>query len=803
MILAFVHHSPVTASGRSTHFEIISMNQTLPLIALRTGVVLPGHKLSLPIGRPKSVLVARTLTKGDELALFHQVNPAVADPTADDLQRVGVKANVVRVQEVGKDRFKLVVEIIERLSLIDLELQDGVPHVSVETVEETRANTPQSRNLARDLVDTLAIRTVSDSKTRDRIVSDLRSQPPERVVDLVAALVPIPRELLETLLHTADVVDRLVLLSDHVEALDTQLKVDQSIDRSVKKGLGDAQREAILRERLRAIQKELGGEDGSPADSLRAKLVDIELPEDVQEIVDRELKRLARAPTQGAEHQVIVKYLELIADLPWDSRAEVTDDLIAVEERLNDDHHGLDDVKERILEHLAVASATGNHRGAILCLVGPPGVGKTSLGRSIADATGRPFVRVALGGVRDEAEVRGHRRTYVGALPGRILNALRQAKVKNPIVMLDELDKLSTGWGGSPEAALLEVLDPEQNDSFTDHYLEAPFDLSEVFFIATANTLDTLSAPLRDRMEIIPLEGYTHREKVDIARTHLVPKLLDEHGFSPESVVFLDEALDTIVDKYTREAGVRQLSQRLRKIARALTLRQARGELDEVTALDSEQVRAILGREKFKRESAEATRVPGVATGLAWTPLGGDILYVETSMMPGKGRVEITGQLGDVMQESARAALTYLRTHAPELDVDATFLEDHDIHVHVPAGAVPKDGPSAGVTMFTALTSLLTGRSVRADTAMTGEATLRGRVLPVGGIKSKVLAAHRAGLTRVILPEGNRQDIEDVPESVREEVEFIFASEMSDAIAAALTEPTWMPGDPESPELAA
>jgi ATP-dependent Lon protease len=384
------------------------------------------------------------------------------------------------------------------------------------------------------------------------------------------------------------------------------------------------------------------------------------------------------------------------------------------------------------------------------------------------------------------------------------LNALRQAKVKNPIVMLDELDKLNTQWSGSPEAALLEVLDPEQNDSFTDHYLEAPFDLSEVFFIATANTLDTLSAPLRDRMEIIPLEGYTQREKVSIASTHLVPKLLAEHGFDPENVLFVGDALDTIIEKYTREAGVRQLSQRVRKIARSLTLQRARGELDEVITVDSDQVRAILGREKFRREAAEATRVPGVATGLAWTPLGGDILYIETSMMPGKGKVEITGKLGETMQESARAALTYLRTHADEFGVDPRFLEENDLHVHVPAGGVPKDGPSAGVTMFTALTSLLTGRSVRADTAMTGEATLRGRVLPVGGIKSKVLAAHRAGLTRVILPEGNRADIEDVPESVREEMEFIFATQMSDAINAALVDSTWTPdGAGKEDELAA
>ncbi|MFT6396112.1 MAG: ATP-dependent Lon protease [Bradymonadia bacterium] len=780
------------------------MTKTLPFIALRTGTALPGHKLSLPIGRAQSLLVAKKVEVGDSIALVNQIDPRDTNPSLEQLQTIGVEARVARTFKLQEDRYKLVVEIIGRVTLRALAEHDGIIYAEVEELDETRSDTPQSRNLARDLIDVLAKRPGPDAKARDRIIADLRTQPPGRAVDMVTGLVPVPRELMEILLQTSDVVERLILLGDHLEAVETVQKVDQSIDRSVKQGLGKQQREAILRERLRAIQKELGSDEDGPAESMRAKLADIELPDDVQEVVDRELNRLERAPQQGAEHGVILKYLELIADLPWNERAEVTDDLAAVEERLDADHHGLDEVKERILEHLAVASATGNHRGAILCLVGPPGVGKTSLGRSIADATGRPFVRVALGGVRDEAEIRGHRRTYVGALPGRILNALRQAKVKNPIVMLDELDKLNTQWSGSPEAALLEVLDPEQNDSFTDHYLEAPFDLSEVFFIATANTLDTLSAPLRDRMEIIPLEGYTQREKVSIASTHLVPKLLAEHGFDPENVLFVGDALDTIIEKYTREAGVRQLSQRVRKIARSLTLQRARGELDEVITVDSDQVRAILGREKFRREAAEATRVPGVATGLAWTPLGGDILYIETSMMPGKGKVEITGKLGETMQESARAALTYLRTHADEFGVDPRFLEENDLHVHVPAGGVPKDGPSAGVTMFTALTSLLTGRSVRADTAMTGEATLRGRVLPVGGIKSKVLAAHRAGLTRVILPEGNRADIEDVPESVREEMEFIFATQMSDAINAALVDSTWTPdGAGKEDELAA
>ncbi|MCA9683589.1 MAG: endopeptidase La, partial [Myxococcales bacterium] len=565
----------------------------------------------------------------------------------------------------------------------------------------------------------------------------------------------------------------------------------QKIDEEVRKRLGKQQRDHILRERMKAIQSELGEDDegGDEVEKLRSRFADIELPEEVLKVVTRELSRLGKLAPAHPEFNVARTYLETLADLPWDKRAEAVDDLDAVSAQLDADHYGLDDVKQRILEHMAVLKLSGGSKGTILCLAGPPGVGKTSLGRSIAEATNRPFVRIALGGVRDEAEVRGHRRTYIGAIPGRIINAIRKAGVKNPVMLLDEVDKLSQQFGGSPEAALLEVLDPEQNHTFSDHYLEVAFDLSRVMFIATANTIDPIPPALRDRLEILELPGYTRQEKLAIARGHLIPRKLEENALGEDTIAIEDEALRQIIGDYTREAGVRQLGREIGKLARNVALQVARRKSDE----KAEAVRVrpgdlddYLGKRRFFNEVAERTAVPGVATGLAWTPVGGDILFIETSRMPGKGNLQITGQLGDVMKESARAALTYVRSNAKKLGIDPNFLDALDIHIHVPAGAVPKDGPSAGVTIFTALTSLLTGRRVRNDTAMTGECTLRGRVLPVGGIKAKVLAAHRAGIHRVILPHRNQRDIDEVPEEVRSQMEFIVAEDMSEVLAAAL-----------------
>ncbi|KYG01932.1 DNA-binding protein, partial [Sorangium cellulosum] len=601
--------------------------------------------------------------------------------------------------------------------------------------------------------------------------------PTEKEMEVLAELRVVPR-----LQRVAGLLAEAAALAD----------LKKKIDNDVRRELGKGQREVILREQLRAIQKELaGGEEGEDELSLlRRRLDEAGLSEEARAVADRELRRLESVGPQSAEHNVIRTYLEWIADLPWSARATVKDDLDAVQAKLDEDHRGLDDVKRRILEHMAVLKLTGKARATILCFAGPPGVGKTSLGQSIADATGRPFVRISLGGVHDEAELRGHRRTYVGALPGRIVHALKKAKVKNPVVLLDEVDKLGAGFRGSPEAALLEVLDPEQNRTFVDHYMELPFDLSEVVFLCTVNDLGALSAPLRDRLEVIELSGYTPDEKIAIARSHLVPKQLKEHAIDPGSLSITDEALAAIVRDYTREAGVRQLGREIKKLCRAVALEIARaadGKAPRVV-IEASDLGKYLGKVRFFSDVAERTSVPGVATGLAWTPVGGDILFIETSRMAGKGRVEITGQLGDVMKESAKAALTYVRSHAGELGVDTAKLETEDLHIHVPAGGVPKDGPSAGVTMFTALTSLLSGRRVRSDTAMTGECTLRGRVLPVGGIKSKVLAAHRAGITRVILPQKNARDAEEIPAEVRAGLEIIFVEDMSQVIAAALEE---------------
>ncbi len=761
----------------------------VPLLPLRNGVLFPGTVITLPVGRPRSVALLETLRAGDVIAIGVQRDPKISEPNLADLFEVGTYGRVHRIVKVSPKHYQLVIEGGPRLRLEDLVSVDPFWKAEVSDLKEHNADNPEAAIRASALVEGIAdeISGFGDPVKRHL---EQPARNPSLVADVIAAGLSLPSEKEIEVLVLTDVIQRLKRVSELVGEARTLAEMRSKVDREVRSELGKQQREAVLRTQLKAIKKELGeGEDGDEVDQLREKLDRAELPEEPRRVVDRELGRLEAINPAQAEYGVIRNYLELIASLPWSKRADANDDLDAVEEKLDSDHYGLEKVKKRILEHLAVRKMTGHNKGAILCFVGPPGVGKTSLGQSIADATGRPFARVALGGVRDEAEIRGHRRTYVGALPGRIIHALRKIEVKNPVILLDEVDKLGQGWMGSPEAALLEVLDPEQNHTFQDHYLELPFDLSEVFFICTANTLETLSAPLRDRLEIVELQGYTIEEKLEIATSHLIPKRLEDHGLAEGSVSISEEALRELVTSYTREAGVRQLNREITRLLRAVTLEIARKNSDEKApprTLEIGDVTKHLGKPKFFNDVAERTMIPGVATGLAWTPVGGDILFVEASKMPGKGRFEFTGQLGDVMKESARAALTYIRANADRLDVDPDFMEKTDLHVHVPAGAVPKDGPSAGVTMFTALTSLLTGRKVRSDTAMTGEATLRGRVLPVGGIKSKVLAAHRAGISRIVLPKKNERDLDDVPSDVQEKMTFIFAEDMAEVLDAAL-----------------
>jgi ATP-dependent Lon protease len=763
-----------------------SAPRSFPVLPLRTGVLFPGTMSTLPVGRRRSVALVQTLHAGDILGVVTQRDPKVGDPGSGDLHEIGTFTKVVEVSRLPGGEYRLTVEGLNRFKLTELTATDPFWQGAGSPVDDVRDDTEEAHLLAaslREHVQELA--KPGGGALGQAAVSGAE---PSVFADQVASALGMSTDKELTVLQELDVVDRLRLVARLLAEAKTAADVKKKIEADVRQELGRGQREAILREQLRAIHKELGDAPADDLATLRKRLDEAGLPEEARAVVDREWKRLEALTPQQPEYNVIRTYLEWFAELPWSAKAEVKSDLSAIAKKLDEDHYGLDDVKKRILEHMAVLKLAGHARGSILCLVGPPGVGKTSLGQSIADATGRPFVRISLGGVRDEAEIRGHRRTYIGALPGRIINAMKKAKAKNPILLLDEVDKLGLGWQGSPEAALLEVLDPEQNRTFTDHYLETPFDLSEVLFICTANDLSGMSPPLRDRLEIIELSGYTLDEKVHIAKSHLLPKQLGAHAIPEGALTIDDSALAAIVRDYTREAGVRQLNREITRLCRAMALEVARASDEKPKQLHvtEDNLRLYLGKARFYSEVAERTAVPGVATGLAWTPVGGDILFIETSRMPGKGRVEITGQLGDVMKESAKAALSYVRSHADDLGVKTDSLDKEDLHIHVPAGGVPKDGPSAGVTMFTALTSLLTGRKVRPDTAMTGEVTLRGRVLPVGGIKAKVLAAHRAGITRVILPQKNARDLDEVPSEAREAIEFTLADDMSQVIAAAL-----------------
>ena len=615
---------------------------------------------------------------------------------------------------------------------------------------------------------------------------------PGQLADLVAANLDAPVEEKAQLLETLDVKDRirkvLRLLTRQLEIL----KMRERINSQIKEEMGKNQREYVLRQQLKAIKEELGEEDGDQGDLdvLDERITKANLSHDAEQVARKQLKRLRSMQVGSAEYTVVRTYIDWILDIPWSK--ETTDNLDIAEVRrvLEEDHSGLEKVKKRIVEYLAVRKLKKDKKGPILCLLGPPGVGKTSLGRSVARALGRKFVRVSLGGVHDEAAIRGHRRTYVGALPGQIIQGMKKGSTVNPVFMLDEIDKIGHDFRGDPAAALLEVLDPEQNDTFADHYLEVPYDLSKVMFIATANVGDTIPAPLRDRMEIIEIPGYTRREKLDIARNHLLPKQIEEHGLKPGQLDFTSKALENLIDHHTREAGVRNLERQVATVIRGIAVKVAEGDQGPFRVDTGDDIRPFLGPPRFVSDVAERTAETGVSTGLAWTSVGGEILFIEATRMHGSGKLQLTGQLGDVMKESAQAAMSFVRTRAKALGIAEDFLEKHDIHIHIPAGAMPKDGPSAGVTMMTALVSLLTGINVRHDVAMTGEITLRGRVLPVGGIKEKVLAAHRAGIKRVILPERNMADLEDVPAEIKSELEFVSVAKMEEVLEAALEDPS-------------
>jgi ATP-dependent Lon protease len=759
------------------------------LVPTRNAVLFPGIVVPLTLGRPQSIAGAQEATKADRpVGVLLQKDPTIDAPGPEHLHSVGTVADILRYVTAPDGGHHLVARGVRRFRV--REFLDGYPFLVARVEEvgeaevfstEIAARMHQLKERAREAISLLPNAPTEIATAIDQL------QSPAALADFIANVSDLQPSEKQDLLETFDVAERLDKLLRYLAQQIEVLRLSKQIGEQTQESLQGRQREHILREQLRQIQKELGeGEDtAAEVAELGEAIEKAGMSEEAEKQARKELKRLERMPEASAEHGMIRTYLDWLIELPWSKLSEERIDIAEARRILDEDHYGLPKVKQRILEYLAVRKLKPDGKSPILCFVGPPGVGKTSLGQSIARATGRKFVRLSLGGVHDEAEIRGHRRTYIGALPGNVIQSIRKAETRNPVMMLDEMDKLGQGFHGDPSAALLEVLDPEQNATFRDNYLAVPFDLSRVMFIGTANVLDAIPGPLRDRMEVIELPGYTEDEKVEIAKRYLVKRRLEATGLTPEQATITDDAIRAVIRDYTREAGVRNLERDLGAIFQRVAMNIAEGKAARVV-VDEKDLHAILGARRFESEVAMRTSVPGVATGLAWTPTGGDILFVEAARVPGHGKLILTGQLGEVMKESAQAALSLVKARAGTLGVDPATFEKSDIHVHVPAGAIPKDGPSAGVAMFIALTSLLTGRTVRSDTAMTGEISLRGLVLPIGGVKNKVLAAVRAGITTVMLPERNRKDYEDVPEAARNAVRFVWLSTVDDAIEAAL-----------------
>ncbi|MCB9639248.1 MAG: endopeptidase La [Myxococcales bacterium] len=767
------------------------IREELPILPLRNTVIYPGVVIPLTIGRESSLRLVDDALEGDRIiGIVGQRDPDVDDPDSSELYSMGTAAQILRVMKVSEDSKNLIAHVqgLQRLRVVRYVQRRPYLRARVQLIEERNEEDAESKALFGSLQES-ALRIIELSPHIPQEVSAVvqNMESAGYLADLVAAYLNIPMAEKEEILETVEVKGRLQKVLTFVRKELQMLELNFRIQNQVKGELDKSQREYYLRKQLKAIKKELGEEEDEmeEVDEFRRQIKDAKMPEDVEKEALKELGRLSRIPPQSAEYTVSRTYIEWMIELPWSVTTEDCLEIPHARGVLNEDHYSLDKVKKRILEYLAVRKLKNDMRGPILCFVGPPGVGKTSLGKSIARAMGRNFVRVALGGVKDEAEIRGHRRTYVGALPGRVIQGIKKAKSNNPVFVLDEIDKLSHDFRGDPASALLEVLDPEQNNAFSDHYLEVSFDLSKVMFIATANQLDPIPPPLRDRMEIIEIPGYTEEEKLHIAENFLIPKQHREHGLEEGHVTFTKKAVRTVCRAYTREAGVRNLERQIAGICRAVAMQVAEGNA-EARTVDSDDVSTYLGPPKFFSEIEERVSETGVATGLAWTAAGGELLFIEVTRMLGKGQLILTGQLGDVMKESAQAALSYIRTHADTLGVDARFMESYDLHLHVPAGSVPKDGPSAGVTIFSAIVSLLSGRKVRADVAMTGEITLRGAVLPVGGIKEKILAAHRADVRVILLPEKNKKDLVEVPEEIKEQIQFHFLRHLDDVIREAL-----------------
>jgi len=770
----------------------VEVPEQLSILPLRNSVLFPGSIIPIDVGRRKSVrLVEEAISKERPvIGILTQRDARTEDPTEADMYSVGCAARILKVIKLAKDNFSVILQGVSRIRVQEYQQQEPFILAKVQPVPDPTTSDVELDALVMNLKD-IAKRVIKLMpelpKEAGALVESVTE--PGQLADLITSNLDIQVDEKQDVLETFDLKARMRTVLQFLSRQLEVLKVREKINTQVQEEMGRNQREYVLRQQLKAIKEELGelDEGGGDLEEFKEKISEAKMPAEVEKTALKQYERLKVMQPSSAEYTVTRTYLEWLVELPWSISTDDKLDIQEARDILNSDHYDLEKVKKRILEYLAVRKLKADKKGPILCLLGPPGVGKTSLGRSIAKAMGRKFVRISLGGVRDEAEIRGHRRTYVGSLPGRIIQSLKKAGTNNPIFMLDEIDKLGHDFRGDPASALLEVLDPEQNNSFSDHYLEVPFDLSHVMFLATANVIDPVPAALKDRLEILELPGYTRDEKRNIARQFLVPKQLEEHGLKGDQIEITDGAVCEVIDSYTREAGVRNLEREVGSICRGVAVKVAEGK-GSTFRIDSDEVPEYLGPQKFMSEVAERTSEAGVATGLAWTPVGGDILFIEATKMPGKGSLVLTGQLGDVMKESAQAALSFVRAKAKWLGVDENFLEKTDIHVHIPAGAIPKDGPSAGVTMFTALISMLTGKSVRNDVAMTGEITLRGNVLPVGGIKEKILAAHRAGIKRVLLPERNEKDMVDVPDQAKNEMEFFYIKKMDELLPLALTE---------------
>jgi ATP-dependent Lon protease len=793
-ILRSLEQNPASPNGTTETSGQGAALRPLPadamiIVPVRNFVLFPGVVMPVTVGRPKSVAAAQQAVRDQrQIGILMQRDPARDDPSAVDMHRMGTIANVVRYVS-GDGGHHLICQGEQRFQV--LEFLSGWPFLVARVLRIPEASTVTSEIEARMLhlrnqaVEALELLPQAPQE----LISAIQAiKLPGELADLTSAYLDVKPEEKQEILETIDVAARMEKVSRLLAHRIEVLRLSAEIGKQTKAALDERQREVLLREQMAAIQKQLGeGEEGKAAElaELDQAIAKAGMPKEGEDAARKELRRLQRMPEAAAEYGMVRTYLDWLIELPWTLPQEKPIDIAEARRILDADHYGLDKIKRRIIEYLAVRKLAPQGKAPILCFVGPPGVGKTSLGQSIARAMDRKFVRVSLGGLHDEAEIRGHRRTYIGALPGNIIQAIRKTGTRNCVMMLDEIDKLGRGIQGDPSAALLEVLDPEQNNTFRDNYLAVPFDLSHVVFITTANLLDTIPGPLRDRMEIISLAGYTASEKFQIAKRYLVKRQFEANGIKEGQVEISDEALHEIIQHYTRESGVRSLEREIGKALRHAAVRIAEGAPGPIR-IDIGDLGAVLGPPQFENEVAMRVSVPGVSTGLAWTPVGGDILFIEATRVPGGGRLILTGQLGEVMRESAQAALSIVKNRAASLGIDETRFEKSDVHIHVPAGAIPKDGPSAGVAMFMALVSLMTERTIRNDTAMTGEISLRGLVLPVGGIKEKVVAAARAGLKRVMLPARNRRDYEDIPEETRNQLEFIWLERVDDAIEAAL-----------------